>query len=91
MIDRALLAKILAHLGDAEDAVVLTSARKAAKMVRDAAMTWQDVLVGGSPVRPVAPINEGVFDKGFQDFMKDAVERMGRGLGEGLAGKKRRR
>lgn len=56
-IDRARLARVLEMMSSTHDGEALNAARAATKMVRDAGVTWEQVLSGrtGAPGMPSAP------------------------------------
>ena len=103
MIDRVRLAKLLAQLEPSQpDAVALTAARAADKMVRGSGFTWRDILevsaspppaIQRSPQSPTAP-NKAQRDQMERMFMKTtraAARDAANVLVQALLGKRGRR
>jgi hypothetical protein len=55
-LDPGKLARILGMLGSAHDSETLAAGRAANKLVREAGLTWPDVIV--SPTLPILPNSE---------------------------------
>jgi hypothetical protein len=58
-LDRELLAKVLGPLGSDHDGEVVAAGRTADRMVRDAGLTWPDVVQPRLPTPPPDPVPFG--------------------------------
>lgn len=98
MIDRSLLAKMLARTASSSDAESLTALRKANALIMKEGTTWGEilgverVLVRPRPIpqRPT-PVRANPWESDAANFLREVMDEMAYNMGRGLRGDRRRR